>query len=113
MCMSLYQASFRLRHECPYRELSEQFSDLTIREWYLSDCQVLEISSQNAPYDDLLKEIDQLGTILHRSSSESGLHIVTQAASVRSRIQSYPDSKPLTVFTSRQQFIGMAGRNTT
>ena len=77
--MSLYQASFRLRHECPYRELSEQFTDLTIREWYLSDCQVLEISSQNAPPEELLTEIDQLGTILHQSNGESGLYVVTKA----------------------------------
>jgi predicted DNA binding protein len=77
--MSLYHASFRLRHECPYRELSERFPDLTIREWYLSDCQVLEISSQNAPPADLIEEVDQLGTILHRSGDESELHVVTKA----------------------------------
>jgi predicted DNA binding protein len=77
--MSLYQASFRLRHECPYRELSERFPDLTIREWYLSDCQVLEISSQNAPPAELIEAIDQLGTILHRFRDESELHVVTKA----------------------------------
>lgn len=77
--MSLHQASFRLRHECPYRELSEQFPDLTIREWYLSDCQVLDISSQNAPPEELVEELDQLGTILHRTNGESGLHVVTKA----------------------------------
>ena len=76
--MSLYQASFRLRHECPYRELSEQFPDLTIREWYLSDCQVLEITTQT-PSEALLEEIDQLGTILHQSEDASGLHVVTKA----------------------------------
>lgn len=77
--MGLYQASFRLRHECPYRELSEAFPDLTIREWYLSDCQVLEISSQEAPEEDLVETVDQLGTILHRTIDESGLHVVTKA----------------------------------
>jgi predicted DNA binding protein len=93
--MSLYQASFRLRHECPYRELSEQFPDLTIREWYLSDCQVLEISSQEAPPDELVAEIDDLGTILHRSTDESGLHVVTKAClcpvenSIVDRFESY------------------------
>jgi len=77
--MGLYQASFRLRHECPYRELSEAFPDLTIREWYLSDCQVLEISSQEAPEEEVTETIDQLGTILHRTVDESGLHVVTKA----------------------------------
>ena len=77
--MSLYQASFRVKHECPYREISERFPDLTIREWYLSDCQVLEITSSDAPPDDLLEEIDQLGEILHQSIDSSGLHVVTQS----------------------------------
>jgi hypothetical protein len=27
--MSLYEASIRVKHECPYRELSEQFPDVT------------------------------------------------------------------------------------
>lgn len=78
--MSLYQASFRLRHECPYRKLSERFPDLTIREWYLSDCQVLEVSSASAPADELVREIEGMGTILHRSVDESGLHVVTRAS---------------------------------
>ena len=77
--MSLYQASFRLRHECPYRELSAKFPDITIREWYLSDCQVLEITSQDAPSEELVEAIDELGTILHRSEGKSGLHVVTKA----------------------------------
>ncbi|AGB31801.1 Bacterio-opsin activator HTH domain-containing protein [Natrinema pellirubrum DSM 15624] len=77
--MSLYEASFRVKHECPYREISERHPDLTIREWYLNDCQVLEITSSETPTDDLLEEIDSLGTILHRSVDDSGLHIVTQS----------------------------------
>jgi len=77
--MSLYEASFRVKHECPYREISERHPDLTIREWYLSDCQVLEITSSGTPTDDLLEEIDGLGTILHRSVDDSGLHVVTQS----------------------------------
>lgn len=77
--MSLYQASFRLRHECPYRELSGQFPDLRIREWYMSDCQVLEITSPDAPSTDLVREIEQLGEILHYSEDAGGLHVVTKA----------------------------------
>jgi hypothetical protein len=77
--MSLHEASFRVRHECPYREISERYPDLTIREWYLSDCQVIEITSPTSPADELLEEIDDLGTILHRSVDDSGLHVVTQS----------------------------------
>jgi len=77
--MSLYEASFRVRHECPYRELSEEYPDLTIREWYLNDCQVIELTSPHAPAEELLDRIDSLGTVLHESVDESGLHVVTQA----------------------------------
>lgn len=77
--MSLYEASFRVKHECPYRELSERYPDLTIREWYVRDCQVLEITSAETPTDELLADLEDLGTILHRSIDETGLHVVTQA----------------------------------
>ncbi|MDH5019175.1 helix-turn-helix domain-containing protein [Halobacterium rubrum] len=77
--MSLYEASFRVRHECPYREISERYPDLTIREWYLDDCQVVELTAPDPPTDDLLAEIDRLGTVLHESSGEHGLHVVTQS----------------------------------
>ncbi|RBI58602.1 XRE family transcriptional regulator [halophilic archaeon] len=77
--MSLYEASFRVKHECPYREISERHPDLTIREWYLSDCQVIEITAPESPTDELLDEIDHLGTILHKSIDDSGLHVVTQS----------------------------------
>lgn len=77
--MGLHQASFRVRHECPYRELSGHYPDLTIREWYLSDCQVLEITSAETPTEELLEDIRALGTTLHESVDDSGLHVVTQA----------------------------------
>lgn len=77
--MGLHQASFRLRHECPYRDLSERYPDLTIREWYLSDCQVLEITSREAPPQELLDDVEQLGTVLHKNLDASGLHVVMQS----------------------------------
>jgi hypothetical protein len=77
--MSLFEASFRVKHECPYREISEHYPDLTIREWYLSDCQVVELTAPGSPTDDLLDEIERLGPVLHRSVDESGLHVVTQS----------------------------------
>ncbi|MCD2203950.1 helix-turn-helix domain-containing protein [Halobacterium sp. KA-6] len=77
--MSLYEASIRVKHECPYRSISERYPDLTIREWPLSDCQVLEITSEETPTDELLEEIDQLGTVLHESADEDGYHVVTQS----------------------------------
>ena len=77
--MSLYETSIRVKHECPYREISERHPDLTIREWPLSDCQVLEITAAETPTDALLEDINQLGTVLHESAGDDGYHIVTQS----------------------------------
>ncbi len=77
--MGLYQTSIRLRHECPYRELSGRFPDLTIREWYLSDCQVLEITTDESPSDEVVEAVADLGTILHESRGADGLQVVTKA----------------------------------
>ena len=77
--MALYEASIRVRHECPYREISERHPDLTIREWPLSDCQVLELSAGDTPSDELRAEIAQLGTVLHESTDDSGTHVVLQS----------------------------------
>ena len=77
--MGLYEASIRVKHECPYRKISERYPDLTIREWPLSDCQVLEISTETTPSEELLDEIDEIGTVLHESADEDGYHVVTQS----------------------------------
>lgn len=75
----MYEASFKLRHECPYRDFSETFPDVTIREWQHSDCQVLEISSSTAPESDLLAAVDDIGTVLHSTHDDDGLYVVAQA----------------------------------
>lgn len=77
--MSLYEASFKIKHECPYRELSEQYPDLTVREWHLDDCQVLEISAMNASYEEVAEKIESMGEILHKSGDDSELHIVARS----------------------------------
>jgi predicted DNA binding protein len=77
--MSMYETSIRVKHECPYREISERYPDLTIREWPLSDCQVLEITSETTPTEELLDDISQIGTVLHESEDEDGYHVVTQS----------------------------------
>ena len=76
--MSMYEVSFKLRHECPYRDLSERFPGVSIREWYLQDCQVLELTAPDAE-DPLLEAIDELGTVLHTSIDGSTLHVIVQS----------------------------------
>ncbi|MDY6775768.1 MAG: helix-turn-helix domain-containing protein [Halobacteria archaeon] len=85
--MPIYEASFKLRHDCPYRELSEQYPDLTVREWHLDDCQALEVtsptSSESASSDDVVDEVGSMGEILHTSESDdgSGIRVVARSCS--------------------------------
>jgi predicted DNA binding protein len=75
----MHEASFKLRHECPYRTLSEQFPDVTVREWHHHDCQVLEISSAEPADEAFLAAVEDLGEILHVSSGDEGLYLVAQS----------------------------------
>ncbi|WP_227357648.1 helix-turn-helix domain-containing protein [Haladaptatus salinisoli] len=75
----MYETSFKIRHECPYREFSERFPDVTIREWHHHDCQVLELSSTTAPSEDLLEEIQHIGDVLHSTTDDDGLYVVAQS----------------------------------
>lgn len=77
--MSMYETSIRVKHECPYREISERYPDLTLREWPLSDCQVLEITSETTPTEELLDDINRIGTVLHESKDDDRYHVVTQS----------------------------------
>ncbi|MWV40292.1 helix-turn-helix domain-containing protein [Natrialba sp. INN-245] len=79
--MGMYEVSFKLRHECPYREISERFPGVSIREWYLRDCQVLEITALDADDGELLEVIDGLGTVLHTAVDGSDLNVIVQSCS--------------------------------
>lgn len=85
--MGLYQASFRVKHECPYRTVSERYPDLTIREWFMNEHQILEVAAPTAPSEELTAAIDDLGTVLYEASSETNLYVV-----VRSCLCSLDDS---------------------
>ena len=77
--MGMYEASFKVRHECSYRDLSERFPDITIHEWYLNDCQVLELTTHSSADDELLEAVDALGTILHTAVDDAGFHIIARS----------------------------------
>jgi predicted DNA binding protein len=85
--MGLYQASFKVKHECPYRTVSERYPDLTIREWFMNEHQILEVSAPTTPTDELTAEINTLGTVLYESSDDENLYVV-----VRSCLCSLDDS---------------------
>lgn len=85
--MSLYEASFKVKHECPYRTVSERHPDLTIREWFMSDHQILEVTAPTTLTDDLVADINDLGTVLYEASDEDRLYAV-----IRSRLCSLDDS---------------------
>ncbi|MFB6222613.1 MAG: helix-turn-helix domain-containing protein [Haloarcula sp.] len=85
--MSLYQASFKVKHECPYRTVSERYPDLTIREWFMNEHQILEVSAPRSPTDELTEAVADLGSVLYEANDDSNLYAV-----VRSCLCSLDDS---------------------
>lgn len=77
--MGLYQSSFRVKHECPYRTVSEHHPDLTIREWFMHKHQILEVTAPKYT-DDLLAEVADLGTVLYDASDDETLYVVIQTS---------------------------------
>lgn len=85
--MSLHQASFKVKHECPYRTLSAEQPDLTIREWFMNHHQILEVATPGAPSEELAYDIEALGTVLYRAGDDGSLYLV-----IRSSLCSLDDS---------------------
>ncbi len=85
--MSLYETSFKVKHECPYRTISEQHPSLTIREWFMNEHQILEVAASTDTTEDLTDQIDALGTVLYEASDDDTLYAV-----VRSCLCSLDDS---------------------
>lgn len=77
--MSLYEASFKVKHECPYRTISEQYPSLTIREWFMNEQQILEIVAGTSPTDELQEAVEDLGTVLFEASDSDNLYAVVQS----------------------------------
>lgn len=77
--MGMHQASFKVRHECPYRDLSERYPGLTIREWPLQECQVLEVSASRSDSDDLVEAIEAIGDVLHYVEDDEGVDVVARS----------------------------------
>ena len=75
----MHEVSFKLRHECPYRTLSERFPDVTIREWHRHDCQVLEISTADTPGEELVDAIETIGTVLQTNTSGDDAYVLARS----------------------------------
>lgn len=77
--MALYESAFKVKHECPYRTISERFPDLTIREWFMNEHQILEVSTTTTPTDELLADINELGTAMYNASTDDNLYAVVRS----------------------------------
>lgn len=78
--MSLFQASFKVKHECPYRTVSERYPDLTIREWFMHEQQILEVSAPKTPTSELTDAVADLGEVLYEASDEESLYVVVRSS---------------------------------
>lgn len=77
--MSMYEASFKVRHECPYRELSERYPGLTVKEWPLGDCEVLELTAREVDVEELEDEVAGIGEVLHSVEDGDSVQFVARS----------------------------------
>lgn len=77
--MGLHEASFELKHECPYRSITETYPSVTIREWFMNECQILEVRTDAPPTGDLREAIDDLGTVLYEAEGGDELYAVVRS----------------------------------
>ena len=80
--MTHYEVGFKLRHGCPFNNLSGKHPSVVLAWWVNYDQDVLEVSSGEAhapqPYvEDLLTSIEYMGgSVVRKSFTDSGLQLV-------------------------------------
>ncbi len=75
--MTLHEAMFKVKHDCPFGSISERHPSARIFKWYNPDSDVVEIITEN-PRDRLpvIKELSGLADILEEHSDGSQTHLV-------------------------------------
>lgn len=75
--MTLHEAMFKVKHDCPFGSLSERHPSAKIFKWYNPDSDVVEIIAKN-PKECLqvIKELSNLADILEEHSDGTQTHLV-------------------------------------
>jgi hypothetical protein len=76
--MTLCEALFKIKHDCPFGNISERFPSTRIFIWYNPDHDVIEIVAKNPrDYQQVIDEFAKLVDILEKHSDGTQTHLVT------------------------------------
>jgi len=75
----MYEAEFRLKHDCPYRDLSERYPDATVREWYHTNRQILDVTAPDADAEALAGELESVGEVLRATDEGDGAQVTVRS----------------------------------
>lgn len=77
--MPIYEAVFKVTHDCPFANISRKFPSLKMFVWCNREHEVIEIIVENRKiYSDVMREISKLGGIVEVSSDRHNAHFITK-----------------------------------
>jgi predicted DNA binding protein len=76
--VTLYEALFKIKHDCPFGNISARFPSVKIFIWYSPDHDVIEIVAQNPKdYQPVIEQFAKLVKIIEKHSEGDQIHLVT------------------------------------
>lgn len=78
--MPLFEIMFKVRHDCPFGNISQKFPSLKMFQWCNREHEVLEmIVETHEDYAALMEEISKLSGIIDMLSDRGKVHLVTKS----------------------------------
>jgi len=80
--MPLFEAVFKVTHDCPLSNISRKFPSLKMFEWCNREHEVIEIIVEDhEQYSAVMEEISKLSGIIGKLSDRDKIHLVTKSCS--------------------------------
>ena len=77
--MTLYEADFKITHDCPHVRLSLKYPSIRIFVWCNFQNEIIEIVSDDpADFDKILENSEILNDVISRSSNDYNIHLLKQ-----------------------------------
>lgn len=77
--MSLLEVVFKIRHDCPFGNLSRKFPSARMLVWCNREHEVVEVMLSNPlQYREMKKEIDGFADVVDVSSEPGNVHVITK-----------------------------------
>ena len=75
--MTLHEAMFKVKHDCPFGTISGKYPSARIFKWYNPDNDVIEILARNSKERlAVIKELSTLADVLREHSDGARTHLV-------------------------------------